>query len=89
MKNNVNTYNHSIILCIRLRIDFFKKVDFKLSIAILRPFQLKKFFEQNCCCNSIAVDNSENVYCAGYTYGALGEAHGGGRDLFVMKLIPL
>ena len=39
-------------------------------------------------CNSIAVDSSDNVYCAGSTSGALGEAHGGGADLFVMKLTP-
>ena len=37
-------------------------------------------------CNSIAVDSSDNVYCAGATYGALGEANGGQRDAFVMKL---
>ena len=39
-------------------------------------------------CNSIAVDSSDNVYCAGATYGALGEAPGGEADLFVMKLTP-
>ena len=38
-------------------------------------------------CNSIALDDSGNIYCAGYTKGALGEAHGGGTyDAFVMKL---
>ena len=37
-------------------------------------------------CKSIAVDSSDNVYCAGFTYdGALGEAHGGGYDAFVIK----
>ena len=37
-------------------------------------------------CNSVAVDNSGNSYCAGYTYGALGEANGGDEDAFIMKL---
>jgi hypothetical protein len=38
-------------------------------------------------CDSVAVDSSDNVYCAGYTNGAMGEAHGGGiYDTFVMKL---
>ena len=37
-------------------------------------------------CDAVAVDNSENVYCAGYTEGALGEANGGNYDSFVMKL---
>ena len=38
-------------------------------------------------CNSVAVDDSENIYCAGYTSGALGEANGGSdKDVFVMKL---
>ena len=37
-------------------------------------------------CDSVAVDGSENVYCAGYTGGALGEANGGEEDAFVMKL---
>jgi len=37
-------------------------------------------------CNAVAVDSSGNVYCAGATYSALGEANGGGRDAFVMKL---
>ena len=37
-------------------------------------------------CESVALDNSGNVYCAGYTYGALGEANGGSNDAFVMKL---
>ena len=37
-------------------------------------------------CYSVAVDDSGNIYCAGYTDGALGEANGGGNDAFVMKL---
>ena len=37
-------------------------------------------------CASVVVDSSDNIYCAGYTYGALGEANGGGFDAFVMKL---
>ena len=37
-------------------------------------------------CKSVALDNSGNVYCAGYTEGALGEANGGGYDAFIMKL---
>ena len=37
-------------------------------------------------CNSVALDDSGNVYCAGYTEGALGEANGGGADAFIMKL---
>ena len=37
-------------------------------------------------CNSVAVDNSGNSYCAGYTYGALGEANGGSSDAFIIKL---
>ena len=37
-------------------------------------------------CNSVAVDNSGNSYCAGYTSGALGEANGGAYDAFIMKL---
>ena len=41
---------------------------------------------QNDYCYSIAVDSSDNVYCAGSTYGALGEAQGGEGDVFVMKL---
>ena len=43
---------------------------------------------QNDYCYSIAVDSSDNVYCAGSTYGALGEAQGGEGDVFVMKLTP-
>ena len=37
-------------------------------------------------CNSISVDSSDNVYCAGSTYGDLGEANGGQKDAFVIKL---
>jgi hypothetical protein len=37
-------------------------------------------------CNGVAVDSSGNVYCAGKTNGAMGEANGGGDDAFVMKL---
>ena len=32
------------------------------------------------------MDSSDNIYCAGSTYGALGEANGGQYDAFVMKL---
>ena len=39
-------------------------------------------------CASVTVDNSDNVYCTGGTYGALGEANGGEYDAFVMKLTP-
>ena len=37
-------------------------------------------------CYSVTVDNSGNVYCAGYTGGAMGEANGGGRDALIIKL---
>ena len=37
-------------------------------------------------CLSVALDDSGNAYCAGYTYGALGEATGGDADAFIMKL---
>ena len=37
-------------------------------------------------CESVALDDSENIYCAGYTDGALGEANGGDYDAFIMKL---
>ena len=37
-------------------------------------------------CTAVTVDNSENIYCAGYTQGALGEVNGGSADAFVMKL---
>ena len=37
-------------------------------------------------CLGVAVDGSSNVYCAGYTYGGLGEANAGLVDAFVMKL---
>ena len=37
-------------------------------------------------CDSVAVDDSGNIYCAGYTIGAIGEANGGGYDAFIMKL---
>jgi hypothetical protein len=41
---------------------------------------------QNDQCNAVAVDGSGNVYCAGETFGSLGEANGGSKDAFVMKL---
>ena len=37
-------------------------------------------------CLGVSVDSAGNVYCAGYTDGALGEANGGGEDAFIMKL---
>ncbi len=37
-------------------------------------------------CDGVAVDSSGNVYCAGYTSGAMSEASGGSDDAFVMKL---
>ncbi len=37
-------------------------------------------------CRSVAVDSLGNVYCAGRTSSALGEAAGGNYDAFVMKL---
>ena len=39
-------------------------------------------------CNSVALDDLGNIYCAGYTTGALGEANGGdeAEDAFIMKL---
>ena len=37
-------------------------------------------------CEDVTVDNEGNVYCAGYTSGALGESNGGGTDAFIMKL---
>lgn len=40
-------------------------------------------------CNSVVVDSSFNVYCAGGTSGSLGEAHGGESDVFAMKLDSL
>lgn len=37
-------------------------------------------------CYGVEVDNKGSVYCAGATAGSLGEANGGGDDIFVMKL---
>ena len=37
-------------------------------------------------CYSVVLDDSGNIYCAGYTSGAMGEANGGNYDAFVMKL---
>lgn len=37
-------------------------------------------------CSSVAIDGAGNVYCAGSTNGALGEASGGDSDAFAMKL---
>jgi hypothetical protein len=37
-------------------------------------------------CNSVALDSFGNVYCSGYTKGAVGEGNGTGDDAFVMKL---
>ena len=36
--------------------------------------------------NSIELASSGNIYCAGYTEGALGEANGGNDDAFILKL---
>ncbi len=44
-------------------------------------------FHGSAVCSGVAVDSSGNVYCAGYTNGALGEANlNGNNDAFVMKL---
>jgi uncharacterized delta-60 repeat protein len=37
-------------------------------------------------CYGVAVDSDGNVYCAGFTSGALGEGNGGSNDIFVLKL---
>jgi hypothetical protein len=37
-------------------------------------------------CMGIAVDQDDNIYCAGRTQGSLGEANGGLDDIFVWKL---
>lgn len=37
-------------------------------------------------CFKIAIDEDDNIYCAGYTQGSLGEANGGQTDIFVWKL---
>ena len=37
-------------------------------------------------CSSVAVDLNNNVICAGYTGGSLGESKGGSNDAFVIKL---
>lgn len=37
-------------------------------------------------CNAIAIDDDENIYCAGTTASSLGEANGGGTDAFYMKV---
>ncbi len=37
-------------------------------------------------CNTVAVDGTGDVYCAGHTFGSMGEENGGGWDAFVMKL---
>ncbi len=37
-------------------------------------------------CYGVSVDTNGNVYCAGNTDGAMGEANGGSGDAFVMKL---
>lgn len=39
-------------------------------------------------CTGVAVDHTGNVYCAGYTTGAIGEVNSGSHDIFVMKLNP-
>ena len=37
-------------------------------------------------CRRAAVDVNGNVYCAGYTDGALAETNSGDTDVFVMRL---
>lgn len=37
-------------------------------------------------CFGLAIDSSDNLYCTGYTTGALGEASGGSGDVFVLKM---
>ena len=39
-------------------------------------------------CKGVTADHLGNIYCAGYTNGAMGEANGGDEDAFVMKLKP-
>jgi uncharacterized protein (DUF2147 family) len=37
-------------------------------------------------CNSMTIDRSDNLFCAGVTSGSMGEAYGGATDAFIMKL---
>jgi hypothetical protein len=37
-------------------------------------------------CNSVTVDDEQNVFCGGATTSSMGEIHGGERDAFVLKL---
>jgi uncharacterized delta-60 repeat protein len=37
-------------------------------------------------CDGVSVDSLGNVYCAGHTYGSLGEGNSGTADAFIMKL---
>jgi hypothetical protein len=37
-------------------------------------------------CKALIEDSSGNLYCAGHTYGNLGEPNAGGADAFIMKL---
>ena len=37
-------------------------------------------------CNGVSVDSGGNVYCGGFTRSSMGEASGGNRDAFVVKL---
>ena len=39
-------------------------------------------------CYGVAVDTSNNVYCAGSTFGAIVSANDGGTNIFVVKLKP-
>jgi len=37
-------------------------------------------------CKALIEDSTGNLYCAGHTYGNLGETNAGGADAFIMKL---
>ncbi len=37
-------------------------------------------------CKAMTQDSAGNLYCAGHTYGSLGETNAGGADAFMMKL---
>ena len=56
------------------------------STGSTQPLPTEEITLEMISCNSVALDDSGNIYCAGYTEGALGEANGGGADAFIMKL---